>query len=339
MTTLVILGISNAVQGTALAAVVFAVTRFVRHAAIVRFLWLLVLLKLVTPPIVDVPLISAPLAFTAQGDNSSNSRAAQMAPSAHREAVPRPANEPPVRDTAINNRAPTSDAQLPIPMTDAASLGDHGNAARGEVERAPTMVGAEPSGRDQRGANPVRRLLLGVGVVWVSGSLLWLASLIYQGLRFGRLLRRSRRASCEIQRQTQQLAVQLGIRRAPEVLVIDANVSPFLWGAPAWSLKRRAAIVLPRMLVDTFSESQRFVILAHELTHLARHDLWTRWLEVAAAGLYWWHPVVWFARRELRHAEELCCDSTAITAFSLSARDYAQLLLDTTCFLDDSTLR
>src|SRR5947209_13740251 len=56
MDTLLYAGLGNAVTATALALVVAAVARFCRRPALVHSLWLLVLLKLVTPPIVSVPL-------------------------------------------------------------------------------------------------------------------------------------------------------------------------------------------------------------------------------------------------------------------------------------------
>jgi len=39
-----------------------------------------------------------------------------------------------------------------------------------------------------------------------------------------------------------------------------------------------------------------------------------RRLELAALGLYWWHPAAWWARRELREAEEQRCDAGVVAA-------------------------
>ena len=33
---------------------------------------------------------------------------------------------------------------------------------------------------------------------------------------------------------------------------------------------------------------------------------------VAAHVLFWWHPVVWWARREIEAAEEACCDAWVV---------------------------
>src|SRR5262249_3704541 len=52
-----------------------------------------------------------------------------------------------------------------------------------------------------------------------------------------------------------------------------------------------------------------------------------RWLELFVAGLYWWHPVVWWLRRALREAEEQCCDAWVVWAMPQKARTYAAALL------------
>ena len=74
-------------------------------------------------------------------------------------------------------------------------------------------------------------------------------------------------------------------------------------------------------------------LIAHELVHLERRDYLVRWLELAALGWYWWHPVAWWARRNLSAAQEQCCDARVLSLFPQSARAYAETLLATVEFL------
>src|SRR5262249_16512260 len=74
-------------------------------------------------------------------------------------------------------------------------------------------------------------------------------------------------------------------------------------------------------------------LLVHELAHLRRRDHWVRLLEMLATGLFWWHPVVWWARRELREAEEQCCDAWVVWALPGAGRTYATALLECLAFL------
>ncbi len=56
MTTMLETTVANGILATVLALIVFGVTRFVKNPSVVYWLWMLVLLKLVTPPVLHVPL-------------------------------------------------------------------------------------------------------------------------------------------------------------------------------------------------------------------------------------------------------------------------------------------
>jgi hypothetical protein len=77
-------------------------------------------------------------------------------------------------------------------------------------------------------------------------------------------------------------------------------------------------------------------LLLHELAHLRRGDHWVRGLELLATGLFWWHPVVWLARRELREAEEQCCDAWVVWALPGAARAYATALVEAVDYLSEA---
>jgi hypothetical protein len=64
-----------------------------------------------------------------------------------------------------------------------------------------------------------------------------------------------------------------------------------------------------------------------------RRDHWTRGLELLAVALFWWHPVAWWARRNLRAAEESCCDALVVRTLGEGSRSYAGALLKTLEFL------
>src|SRR5207249_981839 len=85
--------------------------------------------------------------------------------------------------------------------------------------------------------------------------------------------------------------------------------------------------------LERLDATQRATLLAHELAHWYRRDHWVRWLELAVLGLYWWCPLVWWARRELSAAEEDCCDAWVVWLLPGAARAYATALVDTLDFL------
>src|SRR5262249_37936791 len=127
------------------------------------------------------------------------------------------------------------------------------------------------------------------------------------------------------------LARALGLGHVPEVVLVPGPVSPMLW-----SLFGPARLIVPVELLDRLDEAQRDTLLVHELAHLRRRGHWVRLLELLAGGLYWWHPVVWWARKGLREAEEQCCDAWVVWLLPEAAKSYAVALLETVNFLTDA---
>jgi len=100
-----------------------------------------------------------------------------------------------------------------------------------------------------------------------------------------------------------------------------------------WAVGFRPRLLVPNSLWNRLDDDQRDALLLHELAHWKRRDHWVRMLEILSVGLYWWHPVVWWARRALRQVEELCCDDMVVHALGGRAKSYAYTLLDTVDFL------
>jgi hypothetical protein len=86
--------------------------------------------------------------------------------------------------------------------------------------------------------------------------------------------------------------------------------------------------VLPESLLGRLSPEALDTVLAHELAHFRRKDQWVRLLELIATGLYWWHPVIWWARRRIEIAEEQCCDAHVLQACRARPRVYAEAILE-----------
>jgi len=86
-------------------------------------------------------------------------------------------------------------------------------------------------------------------------------------------------------------------------------------------------VVLPR---ESLSWSKRRLksTLLHELAHTERKDPLIRTLSSLVKALCWFHPLVWYAHRELVHHQEQACDELAMQS-GISATDYAEDLLAT----------
>jgi hypothetical protein len=103
-----------------------------------------------------------------------------------------------------------------------------------------------------------------------------------------------------------------------------------------WAVFSRPVVVIPAGLWERLGDEQRDTLLLHELVHLRRFDHWIRRLELVVIALYWWHPVVWWARRQLEQAEEQCCDAWVVSTLPSAATSYAQTLVATVAFLSQN---
>src|SRR5262249_55879477 len=164
--------------------------------------------------------------------------------------------------------------------------------------------------------------------VWITGSVLWFVLTGLRIRRFQRLLRFAEPAPVGLQDQTRRLSAQLSLGSCPQVFLIPGPVAPLVWavGSPA-------RLFFPSALLNRLDENGRATLIAHELAHLRRRDHWVRWLELIALGLYWWLPLVWWARQRLQAAEEECCDAWVVGELPAAARAYASALLETIAFL------
>ena len=113
----------------------------------------------------------------------------------------------------------------------------------------------------------------------------------------------------------------LGISRSVRLLQSrDACSMPSTWGV------LRPRILLPASAAEWSTERRR-TVLAHELAHVARHDWPLQICAELARGIYWFHPLVWFAVARLRNESERACDDSVLNS-GVVASDYANQLLD-----------
>jgi beta-lactamase regulating signal transducer with metallopeptidase domain len=159
--------------------------------------------------------------------------------------------------------------------------------------------------------------------LWFGGVLAVLTIAIVRLCLAFRLFRSAERAPQSVRALVESAAVDLGVRRAPRTLMVADRVSPMVWCG--W----RTTLVLPETLWSELDDAGRRAVVQHELAHIRRRDHWVRWAELLISTLYWWHPVVWWARRRVREEADLSCDLW-VTALLPGARaPYARALLMT----------
>jgi WD40 repeat protein len=117
-----------------------------------------------------------------------------------------------------------------------------------------------------------------------------------------------------------RLRDELGVRHSLQLLVSDNISTPITFGI------FYPAIMLPREMVKTLSSQELDHVLAHELIHQVRYDLWINSIQIAVTVLWWFHPLVWFVNREICRARENSCDDYLLSKKMVTNQEYCNTL-------------
>lgn len=170
--------------------------------------------------------------------------------------------------------------------------------------------------------------LLVMAACWAAGSLLVFSLQGWRVWQFSRQLNECMAPSEELSREVLNVANELRLPSRPSAVLVRGVISPMLWG-----LGSRTQLLFPASLFAELTPAARATLITHELAHFSRKDHWVRLLEFLAIGCFWWHPVVWWAIRQIGESEEECCDSWVVHHSRETPRCYANALLDAVDFL------
>ncbi len=160
-------------------------------------------------------------------------------------------------------------------------------------------------------------------IVWLVVAAVLLGWTLIRVLGFRRwLVRSSRPPPGELRQDAAEIGRRLGLARIPKLRITTARVSPMV----CWT-GGRVRLVIPSFLLASLDQQELRAVLAHELAHVRRRDHLVRWIEWLACSAFWWNPVAWWARQELRAAEEASCDGLGAAAVESTPHAYARSLL------------
>ncbi len=303
MTQLTELAWTQSWQVTAVAAGVGLSTRlFCRHRPhLAHILWLVVLVKCITPP-----LWSSPTSLFSWANRESAAQA-------------------PAGPFSVVAETRTGSASESVP---AAQLGFSGN---GEVPPAPARLAAGPSASDavpRPAANLASRLAdipfaVMLGIVWIIGTLAYAGYAVVATIHCLQTIS-SRRIPAEESLRTLalDLSQRLGIRRMVRLWVTREPFGPLAFG---WL---RPTVVLPEALAAHRSARELEPLLAHELVHVRRGDSLVGLLQIVAQSLWWFHPLIWWTNRRIDFERERCCDEEVVANLGFAPARYARSLLN-----------
>lgn len=171
-----------------------------------------------------------------------------------------------------------------------------------------------------------------LGIAWALGAVAYLLLNLLRALRGHYWIRRSRRPlPAHVQAETENLLRAYGTRRTPPLWLIEGVGQPFVWGLV------RGSIYVPPDFLSIESPQQRRDILGHELGHVLRYDAAVNTLQVVAQGLFWFHPLVWWANKKARQEREKVCDEMAVARLGSRPKEYSTAIVSALIHAQEST--
>jgi beta-lactamase regulating signal transducer with metallopeptidase domain len=155
---------------------------------------------------------------------------------------------------------------------------------------------------------------------WVAGLVLMGARLLVAFPAIGVLRRESVRLPRPLAQSMDYMNVQLGQDAVGKVYasgrVSEATVVGLL----------RPMVLLPLAWLSRLPAGAIEAVVAHELGHIRRFDLWTNLLQRVVETVLFFHPAVWWVSRRATLEREMCCDEFAVAL--IGRRDEYALALE-----------
>jgi beta-lactamase regulating signal transducer with metallopeptidase domain len=299
--------LNQLVQVSCVGVLAVLVTQWARGTRphLVHAVWLIVFLKCITPPIVSSPTSPFSWLQAALVDSEDN----------------RSMNTFYVFNRDSDNRSGELPSQSPVVAT--VSPSEHGGNS-GERQSFEWISVWQRLSRSASSLSSIQLLML-------SWLLIAGAIFVIFGFRFLTFLRWVNRTKLSGQKCGEyssrlgslvtRIEAKLGMRHRTRVEVVDALIGPAIVGI------FRPTILLPKVIVDRIPDKQLETLIAHELVHFRRGDLWWSALQTLAVCCYWFHPLVWLARSVMNREAEKCCDEETIGSLKCEPGEYARCLI------------
>ena len=279
-------------------AIVCRVSFVKRRPALRHSLWLLVLVKLVTPPLIPLPVLGEGLGTPAlAGQPSAEPQIA---------ATAKPQVQPDW-DLAEDSADSITTETIPIAPAPVQPMNSQ------SIDTAPT--------RQSSSAALGMWALCSISGTWIVVAALLLCRSWLRVRRLSRLIQLAEGGNDRIRKIVQNAATRMRVGNVI-VRMVDSHVPPMIWLA-----RSGPVIVFPKGLVAQLSDQQIMCVACHELAHYVRRDQWFNTFALLVTSVCWWHPAAWIARREMMKAQELCCDERVLECCPVSRRSYLETLL------------
>lgn len=222
----------------------------------------------------------------------------------------------------IGTRRPTLVRMTtPLPGAETNRLEQMPSAATGDGLTTRKMLETSQAAAANEAAPSVRELFCKIAVgVWILGMLIAMGVNLVRVRILCHRLSRGQPPDARLAAIVKEISHGMGLANPPRVIV-TGDFGPGVIGT------FRPTVVMPRRLLRADYSTLRPVV-GHELAHVRRGDSLVAAIQRLVAGIYWFHPAVWWANSRLTAAREQCCDQETVAGLGLEPEQYAQSLLN-----------
>lgn len=231
---------------------------------------------------------------------------------------------------------PTAPASQSVTAVDSNSLDPAPVASRLPPDLAIAVEAGTPTHVTSPAVQSIPIVPAASSVVWQS-AMPWLAGTYFAGVVFmlarlawSALLLERLRATAQpitngpVFKALASICSRWSVKTAPVLAHAEQVVVPKVVGL------LKPTILLPSSALTGLPIDDLELILAHELAHVRRHDLWINLLQRLAEAVLFFNPAMWWLSRRVSVLREYCCDDRACAVVPDSAESqlrYAQALL------------
>ncbi|MCP4711470.1 MAG: M56 family metallopeptidase, partial [Planctomycetes bacterium] len=342
--------LSMLIQSSVLIGVLYlldiAIRKYVR-ARFRYFMWLLVLLKLVTPPSlslpsgigywvdVDMPVlvkeeapaevkaVDSPVHLYSEqqfivSDIPRETIASSNLPETslvNRQRVTGRVSRPPT--LKVTEQEATVFEKPVVPNVVASEIYSSRSDMQTMKEPPPTVTMTVPN-KPSIQLSWQGGLFLGwIGGVWLFGVLVFRRIVYVKSL-----IAESRHVRGEIRGILYKCQKQLGINNNIELRITRDLSRPAICGLI------RPKILLPAGVLGKLSGHKLEAVIIHELLHIKRGDLWVNLFQTLLQIFYFYHPMLWIGNGMIRRVREQAVDEMVLTELNGEVKRYSNTLLD-----------
>lgn len=224
-------------------------------------LWVIVMLKLITPPFVPIPIRIASFSdpketYRLEHGAEADERKSETAAFFYFYAANRNSATPTNLLTPKMEKLPVEDRSIEVAPGPSAPTPQVGTSLIGPTE-----------------------VLLGL---WGLGSLLYFLLVGKRVFTFKRLLKECGRKDPLLESKVSRYVQDLGIKSRVSVVVTPLQLSPSIWWTPA-----KTYLLIPDSYWNDLDPDEQHFSLAHELGHLKRRDGQMRLTQTIITAIYW----------------------------------------------------